>query len=86
MRVNYAKLIEEGKRLAAIQYIRLLGQKNPENVIQEDNGFYSHTNTRGKKRMLLPCVTFAEYKGMKEKYTETKMKKCLGCYVMEIIV
>ena len=79
MLVNYAKLTEEGKRLAA-------GQKDPENVIQEDNGFYSHTNTRGKKRMLLPCVTFAEYKGMKEKYTETKMKKCLGCYVMEIVV
>lgn len=85
MRVNYAKLIEEGKRLAAIQYIRLLGQKDPENVIQEDNGFYSHTNTRGKKRMLLPCITFAEYKSKKEKYTETRMKKCLGCYVLEVI-
>ncbi len=86
MLVNYAKLTEEGKRLAAVQYIRLLGQKDPENVIQEDNGFYSHTNTRGKKRMLLPCVTFAEYKSKKEKYMETRMKKCLGCYVMEIVV
>lgn len=49
MLVNYAKLTEESKRLAAIQYIRLLGQKDPENVIQEDNGFYSHTNTKGKR-------------------------------------
>lgn len=35
--------------------------------------------------MLLPCITFAEYKSKKEKYTETRMKKCLGCYVLEVI-
>lgn len=83
--MKHFEMAEKNKKLAAIQYIRLLGQKNPENVVSEANGLFSHTNTKGKKRMLLPCITFDEYKVEKEKHNKTKMQKCLGYYVLEIV-
>lgn len=78
-------LAEKNKREAAIQYIRLLNQKNPENIVQEANGVFSHTNTRGKKRILIPCISFSEYQRIEKEYSKTKMQKCLGYYVLEII-
>lgn len=48
-------LAEKSKKDAVIKYIKLLGLKDPENVVQESNGIFSHTNTRGKKRILIPC-------------------------------
>lgn len=47
-------LAEKSKKDAVIQYIKLLGLKDPENIVQESNGIFSHTNTRGKKRILIP--------------------------------
>lgn len=78
-------LAEKNKKDAVIQYINLLGQKNPENVVQESNGIFSHTNTRGKKRILIPCISFPEYQRREKEYSKTKMQKCLGYYVLEII-
>lgn len=78
-------LVEKNKKEAAVQYIKLLGQKDPENVVQESNGVFSHTNTRGKKRILIPCITFSEYKRKAKEYPKNKVQKCLGCYVLEVI-
>lgn len=78
-------LAEKSKKDAVIQYIKLLGQKNPENIVQEGDGAFSHTNTRGKKRILIPCITFSEYKRKAKEYPKTKMQKCLGYYVLEVI-
>lgn len=78
-------LAEKNKKDAVIQYIKLLGQKDPENVVQEGNGIFSHTNTRGKKRILIPCISFSEYQRREKEYAKTKMQKCLGYYVLEII-
>lgn len=78
-------LVEKSKKEAVVQYIKLLNQKNPENIVQEGNGVFSHTNTRGKKRILIPCITFSEYKRKAREHPKTKMQKCLGCYVLEVI-
>lgn len=77
-------LAEKNKKLAAIQYIKLLGLKNPENVLREGI-YYSHINARGKKRLLLPCISFSEYEKKNKEYINTRMQKCLGYYVLEII-
>lgn len=77
-------LVEKNKKLAAIQYIKLLGLKNPENVLREGI-YYSHINARGKKRLLLPCISFSEYEKKNKEYPNAKMQKCLGYYVLEII-
>lgn len=74
-------LAEKNKREAVIQYIKLLNQKNPEDIVQE----VSHTNTRGKKRVLIPCISFSEYQRREKEYQKTKMQKCLGYYVLEVI-
>lgn len=37
-------LAEKSKKDAVIKYIKLLGLKDPENVVQESNGIFSHTN------------------------------------------
>lgn len=79
-----SELVEKTKKDAVIQYIKLLGQKNPENIVQ-DNGVFSHTNTRGKKRILIPCITFSEYKRKAKEYPKNKVQKCLGYYVLEVI-
>ena len=79
-----SELVEKSKKDAVIQYIKLLGQKNPENIVQ-DNGVFSHTNTRGKKRILIPCITFSEYKRKAKEYPKNKVQKCLGYYVLEVI-
>ena len=78
-------LANKNKQLAAIQYIRLLGLKNPESVRQENDGSFSHTNTKGKKRVMIPCLTFADYRREVAKHTKTKMQKCLGYYVVELL-
>lgn len=80
-----SELVEKSKKDAVIQYIKLLGLKNPENIVQEGNGVFSHTNTRGKKRILIPCLRYSEYKRKAKEYPKTKMQKCLGCYVLEVI-
>lgn len=77
-------LAEKNKKLAAIQYIKLLGLKNPENVLREGI-YYSHINAGGKKRLLLPCISFSEYEKKNKEYLDTRMQKCLGYYVLEII-
>lgn len=46
-----SELVEKSKKDAVIQYIKLLGQKNPENIVQEGNGVFSHTNTTRKKSL-----------------------------------
>ena len=79
-----SELVKKTKKDAVIQYIKLLGQKNPENIVQ-DNGVFSHTNTRGKKRILIPCITFSEYKRKAKEYPKNKVQKCLGYYVLEVI-
>ena len=79
-----SELEKKTKKDAVIQYIKLLGQKNPENIVQ-DNGVFSHTNTRGKKRILIPCITFSEYKRKAKEYPKNKVQKCLGYYVLEVI-
>jgi hypothetical protein len=78
-------LAEKSKKDAVIKYIKLLGLKDPENVVQESNGIFSHTNTRGKKRILIPCIRFSEYKRREKEYQKTKVQKCLGYYVLEVI-
>lgn len=80
-----SELVEKSKKDAVIQYIKLLGLKDPENVVQESNGIFSHTNTRGKKRILIPCIRFSEYKRREKEYQKTKVQKCLGYYVLEVI-
>lgn len=78
-------LAEKSKKDAVIQYIKLLGLKDPENVVQESNGIFSHTNTRGKKRILIPCIRFSEYKRKAKEYPKNRVQKCLGYYVLEVI-
>ena len=78
-------LANKNKQLAAIQYIRLLGLKNPDSVQQESDGSFSHTNAKGKKRIRIPCLSFAEYQKENSKYAKTKMQKCLGYYVIEVV-
>ena len=70
-------LAEKSKKDAVIQYIKLLGLK--------DNGIFSHTNTRGKKRILIPCIRFSEYKRKAKEYPKNRVQKCLGYYVLEVI-
>lgn len=77
-----SELVEKSKRLAAEQCIKLLGQKNPESVTLEDNGLYTHTNTRGKKRYMLVCLTFKEYAEQQKIRPEAKLHKCIGFYVL----
>ena len=50
-------LAEKNKKLAAIQYIKLLGLKNPENVLREGI-YYSHINARGKKTIIASLYIF----------------------------
>lgn len=67
---------------AAIQCLKLLGQKNPENVIKESDGIYSHTNLKGKTRYLLPCLSFSKYKKEQIKRPKASYYKCIGYYVL----
>ena len=76
-------LAEKNKMNACMQYIKLLGLKNPEDIVK-DGEFYTHTNSRGKSRTLLPCLTFSEYQKREKEFVKTKMKKCIGYYVIEI--
>lgn len=78
-------LAEKSKKDAVIKYIKLLGLKDPENVVQEGNGVFSHTNTRGKKRILIPCLRYSEYKRKAKEYPKSRVQKCLGYYVLEVI-
>ena len=78
-------LAEKSKKDAVIQYIKLLGLKDPENVVQEGNGVFSHTNTRGKKRILIHCLRYSEYKRKAKEYPKSRVQKCLGYYVLEVI-
>jgi len=71
----------KAKKNAAIQYIKLLGLTNPENVREEPDGTFSHINARGKKRILVPCSTFAEYR--KTAHGNEPMQHCIGFYVFE---
>lgn len=79
---GFLELAEKNKRLAAEQCIKLLGQKNPESVILEENGLYTHTNARGKKRYMLVCHTYKEYAEQQKIRTEAKCHKCIGYYVL----
>jgi hypothetical protein len=84
--LSFEHLEEKTKREAVIQYVKLLNQKNPENIVQEGKNIFSHTNTRGRKRILIPCRTFSEYQRREKEYSKkTKMQKCLGYYVLEIV-
>lgn len=76
--------MELNRKNAVIQYMRLTGNKNPELVTEAENGSYTHTNARGKKRTLIPCLHFAEYKKLLTIYPKAKMQKCQGYYVLEI--
>lgn len=71
----------KAKKNAAIQYIKLLGLTNPENVREEPDGTFSHVNARGKKRILVPCSTFDEYR--KTTQGNEPMQHCIGFYVFE---
>lgn len=77
-------LAEKNKMNACTQYIKLLGLKNSEDIVK-DGEFYTHTNSRGKKRILLPCMTFSEYQKREKEFAKTKMQKCIGYYVIEVI-
>lgn len=79
---TFSALAEENKRLAAIQCIKLLKQKNFEDIKSEGNGLYSHTNSRGVKRFILPCITFREYQTEQKNKPGAKFLKCLGYYVL----
>lgn len=70
------------KIMAAAQYIRLLGLANPDNIVDEGDGVYSHTNSKGRKRNLIPCLTFREYKEKQKIHPDAKVQKCIGYYVM----
>lgn len=72
----------DNSKKAAIQCVKLLGQKTPENVRDEGNGMYSHTNARSVKRMLIPCLTMNAYKKKQEQYPHAKLMKCIGYYVL----
>lgn len=37
------------------------------------------------ERILIPCISFSEYQRREKEYSKTKMQKCLGYYVLEII-
>ena len=76
------ELAEKNKKLAAIQCIKLLGQKDPENVVLKQKGIYYHINKRGKKRILLPCISFNDYKKAEKKHPDARMMKCIGYYVL----
>ena len=77
-------LAKENEKLAAAAYVKLSGRKQPEAIVNEGSGVYSHTSSRGKKMILKPCISFDEYKKESSKYPGCKMKKCLGYYVIEI--
>lgn len=79
---GFLALAEKNKRLAAEQCIKLLRQKNPESIILEDNGLYTHTNLRGKKRYMLVCSTYNEYAKEQEIRPKAKYHKCIGYYVL----
>ena len=79
---NFLSLSEKNKRIAAEQCIKLLGQKNPKSVVLEDNGLYTHINTRGIKRTMLVCKTFAEYQEEQRLKPKAKYHKCVGYYVL----
>jgi len=71
---------------AVIQCVKLLNQKNPENVVEEEDGLYSHTNSRGKKRMFLPCNNYKEYKEALKKYPSANLHRCITYWVLYWVV
>lgn len=77
-------LAKKNEELAAAAYVKLSGRKQPEAIVNEGSGVYSHTSSRGKKMILKPCISFNEYKKESSKHPGCKMKKCLGYYVIEI--
>lgn len=79
---NFLNLAEKNKRLAAIQCIKLLGNKNPESVNLEDNGYFTHVNSRGRKRTMLVCSTYKEYEKKQKLHPDAQMMKCISFYVL----
>ena len=73
---------DQNKKLAVIKCVKLLGQKNPENIIWEGNELFSHTNSRGRKRLFLPCLNYHEYSAKLKEHEHADMLKCLGYYVL----
>ena len=85
---SYVDLAEKNKKLAAIQYIKLLGLKNPEKVVHEGNGIYVHINNKGRIRRMVVCISHTEYVKKEKEYSvkyKTRFKKCLGYYVLELL-
>lgn len=42
-------LAKKNEELAAAAYVRLSGRKQPEAIVNEGSGVYSHTSSRGKR-------------------------------------
>lgn len=69
-------LAEKNKKLAAIQYIKLLGLKNPENVLREGILLFSYKCKR-QKTIMLPCISFSEYEKKNKEYIIPECKNVL---------
>lgn len=77
-------IINDHKAKAVIQCIKLLGLKNPEKIVEEKQGLYSHTNLRGRKRFFIPFLHLKDCLTYMEENPETNYKKCLGFYVVQL--
>lgn len=74
--------IRKNKKKAAIQCVKLLGQKNPESIVEEGEDLYSHTNLRSRKRLLLVCSNLKECSAKMKLYTNAKYHRCIGFFVI----
>lgn len=76
------ELAEKNKKIAVVQCLKLLNQKNPDIVKDNEDGTFSHTNMRGKTRIFLPCISFKDYEKNQKEFPSAKMHKCIGYYVL----
>lgn len=75
--------IQKNKKEAAIQCIRLLGNRNLEDVSYDaSRDLYLHTNTRGTTRCIQVCANYHEYEQMQKKHPDARLMRCIGFYVL----